>query len=115
MNHDCASALMLSASTHPLTHPPHPPTTSPTPLPQVIAYLAGLHYSGLWRPSLVVAPTTLLRQWMRELRAWYPPLRALLLHESGRCPPGTPRPDKRGEAWEGGKGGQGVMFRLCLL
>lgn len=37
---------------------------------QVIAYLAGLHASGLWRPTLVVAPATVLRQWMTELRAW---------------------------------------------
>lgn len=37
---------------------------------QVIAYLAGLHSSGLWRPTLVVAPATVLRQWMTELRAW---------------------------------------------
>lgn len=37
---------------------------------QVIAYLAGLHASGKWRPSLVVAPATVLRQWMTELRAW---------------------------------------------
>lgn len=64
---------------------------------QVIAYLAGLHHSGLWRPSLVVAPATVLRQWMGELRTWYPPLRVMLLHDSGRCPYGTPRPDKAGE------------------
>ncbi|KAF6256644.1 P-loop containing nucleoside triphosphate hydrolase protein [Scenedesmus sp. NREL 46B-D3] len=63
---------------------------------QVIAYLAGLHHSGLWRPSLVVAPATVLRQWMGELRTWYPPLRVMLLHDSGRCPYGTPRPDKNG-------------------
>uniref|UniRef100_A0A383WQ39 Uncharacterized protein n=1 Tax=Tetradesmus obliquus TaxID=3088 RepID=A0A383WQ39_TETOB len=63
---------------------------------QVIAYLAGLHHSGLWRPSLVVAPATVLRQWMGELRTWYPPLRVMLLHDSGRCPYGTPRPDKAG-------------------
>ncbi|WIA38389.1 hypothetical protein OEZ86_001717 [Tetradesmus obliquus] len=63
---------------------------------QVIAYLAGLHHSGLWRPSLVVAPATVLRQWMGELRTWYPPLRVMLLHDSGRCPYGTPRSDKAG-------------------
>lgn len=37
---------------------------------QVIAYLAGLHASGMWRPTLVVAPATVLRQWMTELRTW---------------------------------------------
>jgi hypothetical protein len=39
-------------------------------LVQVIAYFAGLHASGMWRPSLVVAPATMLRQWMTELRTW---------------------------------------------
>jgi DNA excision repair protein ERCC-6 len=44
---------------------------------QVIAYLAGLHASGLYRPSLIVCPATVLRQWMRELRTWYPPFRCV--------------------------------------
>ena len=64
------------------------------PAPKVIAYLAGLHHSGLWRPSLIVCPATVLRQWLRELRAWYPPLRVVLLHDSGRGPPGTVRPGR---------------------
>lgn len=68
---------------------------------QVIAYLAGLHHSGLWKPSLVVAPATVLRQWMNELRIWYPPLRVLLLHESGKSPYGVQRPDKAGELCAG--------------
>ena len=42
---------------------------------QVIAFVAALHHSGLHRPVLLVAPATTLRQWQRELRSWYPPLR----------------------------------------
>jgi hypothetical protein len=55
----------------------------------VIAYLAGLHASGLYRPSLIVAPATVLRQWLRELRVWYPPFRVFMLHDSARSPAGA--------------------------
>jgi DNA excision repair protein ERCC-6 len=48
----------------------------------VAAFLAGLHHSGLHRPALVVCPATVLRQWLRELRIWYPPFRVAILHES---------------------------------
>lgn len=51
---------------------------------QIIVFLAGLHYSGLYRPSLVVCPATVLRQWMRELRSWYPPFRVVMFHESAK-------------------------------
>jgi len=70
---------------------------------QIIAYLAGLHYSGMWRPALVVAPATVLRQWMAELRSWSPPLRVILLHDSGRSPlGGRPSTGKvSGGAWPG--------------
>lgn len=70
----------------------------PTPTPasaglgktvQVIAYLAGLQAAGLYRPSLVVCPATVLRQWLRELRAWAPTFRVTLFHDSARCPPGA--------------------------
>ncbi|GIM09327.1 hypothetical protein Vretimale_13236, partial [Volvox reticuliferus] len=63
---------------------------------QVIAYLAGLHHSGRYRPSLVVCPATVIRQWLRELRVWWPPFRVVVMHECGRSPPhaGGPRPDK---------------------
>ena len=37
---------------------------------QLAAFLAGLHHSGRFRPSLVVCPATVMRQWLRELRAW---------------------------------------------
>eukprot|EP00741_Cyanophora_paradoxa_P022391 tig00021463_g21617.t1 len=50
---------------------------------QVIALLAGLHRSGLFGPSIVVCPATVMRQWVREFHSWYPPLRVSILHESG--------------------------------
>lgn len=49
---------------------------------QISAFLAGLHYSGLFKPTLIVCPATVLRQWLRELRAWYPPFRVAILHAS---------------------------------
>jgi DNA excision repair protein ERCC-6 len=37
---------------------------------QVVSFLGALHYSGLYKPSLVVCPVTLLRQWRREIHTW---------------------------------------------
>lgn len=51
---------------------------------QIISFLAGLHHSGLFRPSLVVCPATMLKQWLREIRSWYPSFRVAILHESAR-------------------------------
>lgn len=51
---------------------------------QITAFLAGLHHSGLFRPSLIVCPATMLRQWLRELREWYPEFRVAILHDSAR-------------------------------
>jgi DNA excision repair protein ERCC-6 len=62
---------------------------------QMIAFLAALHRSGMHRPVLLVAPATTLRQWQRELRTWYPPLRVLLLHDSARSPAGERRPGRQ--------------------
>ncbi|KAH7330876.1 hypothetical protein KP509_20G006100 [Ceratopteris richardii] len=49
---------------------------------QVTAFLASLHYSGLYEPSIVVCPVTLLRQWKRELQKWYEPFEVEILHDS---------------------------------
>ena len=50
---------------------------------QVVAFLAALQISGkLDEPSLIIAPSTLLKQWIRELNTWWPPLRTILLHSS---------------------------------
>uniref|UniRef100_UPI00358DFE96 DNA excision repair protein ERCC-6 n=1 Tax=Myxine glutinosa TaxID=7769 RepID=UPI00358DFE96 len=61
---------------------------------QVIAFFAGLSYSGLrtrglnYRyeglgPSLIVCPTTMMQQWVHEFHAWWPPFRVAVLHDSG--------------------------------
>eukprot|EP00850_Spirogloea_muscicola_P014056 SM000098S25136 [mRNA] locus=s98:436376:442665:+ [translate_table: standard] len=62
---------------------------------QLATFLGALHHSrvclcahdllfrsGMYQPSMVVCPVTLLRQWRRELRLWYPHFRVKLLHES---------------------------------
>ncbi|KAH8867117.1 DNA excision repair protein ERCC-6 [Schistosoma japonicum] len=74
---------------------------------QVIALLAGLHYSksedksyrshlsirnstsechqefmGLG-PTLIVCPATVLNQWMSEFHSWWPPIRVAILHSTG--------------------------------
>jgi len=50
---------------------------------QIVAYLAGLHASGLLAPTLILCPATIMAQWVREFHTWYPPIRVALLHESG--------------------------------
>lgn len=51
---------------------------------QLIAFIAALHSSKqLQRPVIVVAPATLLRQWVSEFHRWWPPLRVSILHSSG--------------------------------
>ena len=60
---------------------------------QVAAFLAGLHHSNKFRPSIVVCPATVLRQWLRELRCWYPPFRVAVLHDSQRTGH-LPRPSR---------------------
>eukprot|EP00803_Ostreobium_quekettii_P007583 evm.model.scf_983.2 EVM.evm.TU.scf_983.2 scf_983:13173-28199(-) len=49
---------------------------------QMAAFLAGLHASGMFRPTLVVCPATVLKQWLRELRVWWPRFRVVILHNS---------------------------------
>ena len=51
---------------------------------QVIAFLAGLQYSRkLTKPVLIVAPATVMKQWVNEFHTWWPPFRVSILHSSG--------------------------------
>jgi DNA excision repair protein ERCC-6 len=52
---------------------------------QMIAFLAGLHYSGMLngKPILIVAPATLMKQWVSEFHRWWPAMRTIILHSSG--------------------------------
>ena len=51
---------------------------------QVIAFLAGLHYSRkITKPVIVVAPATVMKQWVNEFHTWWPPFRVSILHTSG--------------------------------
>ncbi|MCJ1350861.1 MAG: hypothetical protein MMC33_000842 [Icmadophila ericetorum] len=51
---------------------------------QIIAFLAGLHYSKkITRPIIIVVPATLLSQWVKEFHTWWPPFRVSILHTSG--------------------------------
>ncbi|KAF9102721.1 hypothetical protein BGX29_004241 [Mortierella sp. GBA35] len=51
---------------------------------QIIAFIAGLLYSGkLVAPVVIVCPATLLKQWVKEFHRWWPPIRVAILHSSG--------------------------------
>ncbi|KAI4153615.1 MAG: hypothetical protein L6R39_001536 [Caloplaca ligustica] len=51
---------------------------------QVISFLAGLHYSKkVTKPIIVVAPATVMKQWVNEFHTWWPPFRVSILHTSG--------------------------------
>ncbi|KAL8668372.1 MAG: hypothetical protein Q9168_006997 [Polycauliona sp. 1 TL-2023] len=51
---------------------------------QIISFLAGLHYcKKLTRPIIVVAPATVMKQWVNEFHTWWPPFRVSILHTSG--------------------------------
>lgn len=51
---------------------------------QVLAFLGALHFSDMYKPSIIVCPVTLLRQWKREARTWYPKFHVELLHDSAQ-------------------------------
>lgn len=51
---------------------------------QLISFVAALHYSKMLnKPVIVVAPATVLRQWVNEFHRWWPPLRVSIIHSSG--------------------------------
>lgn len=57
---------------------------------QIIAFLASMSLSRSrmsngkkFGPILIVAPTTVMHQWVREFHTWWPLFRVAVLHESG--------------------------------
>ncbi|KAG5509418.1 hypothetical protein JKF63_06728 [Porcisia hertigi] len=49
---------------------------------QVAVMINALHHSGMLRgPVLIVAPLTVLRQWLAELHRWAPYVRSCVMHE----------------------------------
>uniref|UniRef100_A0A670I4R4 DNA excision repair protein ERCC-6 n=1 Tax=Podarcis muralis TaxID=64176 RepID=A0A670I4R4_PODMU len=61
---------------------------------QIIAFLAGLSYSKIrtrgsnYRfeglgPTVIVCPTTVMHQWVKEFHTWWPPFRVAILHDTG--------------------------------
>ncbi|KAK3163634.1 hypothetical protein QOZ80_1AG0006200 [Eleusine coracana subsp. coracana] len=49
---------------------------------QVLSFLGSLHNSGMYKPSIVICPVTLLQQWRREANRWYPMFKVKILHDS---------------------------------
>lgn len=65
---------------------------------QVLSFLGALHFSGLYKPSIIVCPVTLLRQWKREVRKWYPSFHVELLHDSAQDPDNRKKQSKSHES-----------------
>lgn len=51
---------------------------------QVLSFLGALHFSGMYKPSIIVCPVTLLRQWKREAKKWYAKFHVEILHDSAQ-------------------------------
>lgn len=49
---------------------------------QVLSFLGSLHFSDMYKPSIIICPVTLLRQWKREAKTWYPSFHVEILHDS---------------------------------
>lgn len=65
---------------------------------QVLSFLGSLHFSGMYKPSIIVCPVTLLRQWKREARIWYPGFKVEILHDSARDLDHTKKRSKSSES-----------------
>ena len=81
---------------------------------QVAAFLAGLHHSRKFRAALVVCPATVMRQWLRELRAWHPQFRVIVMHESSRAGHHSRPPFRWGIFGRSKEGEPGVEFGFWL-
>lgn len=49
---------------------------------QLFVNLNCFRYRGLG-PSLIICPTTVMHQWVREFHTWWPNFRVAILHDSG--------------------------------
>ncbi|XP_058094603.1 protein CHROMATIN REMODELING 8-like isoform X2 [Magnolia sinica] len=67
---------------------------------QVLSFLGALHFSKMYKPSIIICPVTLLRQWRREARKWYPSFRVEILHDSAQIPVNKKKQAKSGESDE---------------
>ncbi|KAG9445694.1 hypothetical protein H6P81_011822 [Aristolochia fimbriata] len=61
---------------------------------QVLSFLASLHASDMFKPSIIICPVTLLRQWKREALKWYPSFHVEILHDSAQIPSGRKKKPK---------------------
>lgn len=59
---------------------------------QIIVFFGALYWSRLkdivtgtrgLGPSLIVCPATLMHQWVEEFHKWCPPIRVVILHDTG--------------------------------
>ncbi|OVA13656.1 SNF2-related [Macleaya cordata] len=71
---------------------------------QVISFLASLHFSEMYKPSIVICPVTLLRQWRREARKWYPSFHVEILHDSAEVPDNRKKRSKSDESGDESEG-----------
>lgn len=51
---------------------------------QVLSFLGSLHFSKMYKPSIIICPMTLLQQWKREAQNWYPGFHVEILHDSAQ-------------------------------
>lgn len=65
---------------------------------QVLSFLGALHFSNMYQPSVVICPVTLLRQWKREAKKWYPSFRVEILHDSAQDPASRKKQAKSDES-----------------
>ncbi|KAJ3432432.1 snf2/rad54 family member [Anaeramoeba flamelloides] len=49
---------------------------------QIVAFLAGLHYSQKFRPTLIVCYATIMKNFIKEIHTFWPLFRVALLHSS---------------------------------
>lgn len=67
---------------------------------QLLAFLGSLHFSGMYKPSIIVCPVTILRQWKREANKWYPDFHVELLHDSAQETPPIRRKRRRSDDFD---------------